>query len=243
MSRRRPTTFVSFSGVDGSGKSTQIKNLFDRLNEAGIHVRVLAFWDDIAVLGGLREFSSHKLFNSEAGIGAPDRPVNRRDKNVRHWFMTPLRFFLYFLDALYLRIVVAKLRKTDADVVIFDRYIYDELANLNLAKPVTRTYARLLLRLAPRPDVANLLDADPIQARNRKPEYPLEFIYSNRASYLKLAELSGVMNVISAGPVAEVHRQIMARVSKKLSSRQAEAMQQSLMSSDFLPAEQRTTGS
>src|SRR5271165_695805 len=100
MSEKRGITIVSFSGVDGSGKSTQIRNLHECLNDAGIQVRLLSFWDDIAVLGRLREFSSHKLFRSEPGIGSPDKPVNRRDKNIRHWYMTPVRFLLYLLDSL-----------------------------------------------------------------------------------------------------------------------------------------------
>jgi len=214
-------TLVSFSGIDGSGKSTQIKLLLDHLRVSGIRVRSLSFWDDVAVLRSIRETSSHRLFQSEPGIGSPERPVNRRDKNVRHWFMTPIRFFLYFLDALHLRMVVASCLRSEAEVVIFDRYLYDELANLDLNQKLARIYTRLLLALVTHPDVPNLLDADPAEARKRKPEYPLEFIRSNRASYLILAGLAPSMNVIEALTAAEVHRLVIEGIAKRLSSPQA----------------------
>jgi thymidylate kinase len=113
--------------------------------------------------------------------------------------------------------VVAKTRKADADVIIFDRYVYDELANLSVRNPITRAYVRLLLGLALKPDISYLLDADPVQARARKPEYPLDFLRSSRASYLALGELAG-MTMIAPQPVQEVAKQILQQVMDKLSA-------------------------
>lgn len=212
----RQTIFVSFSGIDGAGKSTQIGNLRDRLVQAGFRVRVIAFWDEIVALGKLRETSSHTLFKSEKGIGTPEKPVNRRDKNVRTWYMTPVRFFLYLLDAIQVGRVVHKLRTSpDVDVIIFDRYLYDELANLPLHERLSRLYVGLLLKLCPHPLVAYLLDADPVAARQRKPEYPLDFLHTNRATYLTLAELAD-MSVMPALPAAEVAHQVVATLLKRL---------------------------
>jgi len=99
---RRPI-LVSFSGIDGAGKSTQIDALTARVNEIGLRVLLVTFWDDVARLTRLREASGHTLFRGEKGVGTPTKPVNRRDKNVQSWYMTPVRFFLYFADALSLR--------------------------------------------------------------------------------------------------------------------------------------------
>ena len=84
---RRPI-FVSFSGMDGAGKSTQIQSLRTRLMEAGLRVSLITFWDDIARLTHLREVSGHTLFKGDKGVGSPDAPINRRDKNVRSAPMT-----------------------------------------------------------------------------------------------------------------------------------------------------------
>jgi thymidylate kinase len=202
---------VSFSGIDGAGKTTQIDALVAWLRDAGLQVRLLRFWDDITVAGGLREGMSHNLFKSEKGVGSPLKPVQRRDKNVRGWYMTVARLFLYLLDAARLTFVVAAGSRKDADVVVFDRYIYDELANLDLANRAVKAYVRFLLMLVPRPDVAFLLDAEPDQARARKPEYPLEFLHRSRASYLVLSQ-SANMTVIEPLTPADVTRLVLEAV-------------------------------
>jgi thymidylate kinase len=208
-SRNRRVFMISFSGIDGAGKSAQIQELSHRLADAGLRVRVVAFWDDVASFKGLREFLSRLLFRGESGIGTPSNPVSRRDKNVRSWPMAGLRFFLYFIDTMSLGLTTANANRSEVEVLIFDRYIYDELANLNLDHRFTRTYASLLSKMAPHPDVAYLLDADPVQARARKPEYPLDFLETNRASYLALSELAGGITVVPAGSRPQVERIIL----------------------------------
>lgn len=200
---------VSFSGVDGAGKSTQIDALCAAMHAAGMQIRVIRFWDDIAKLVSFREAASVGIFKSEAGVGAPEAPVNRRDKNVRSWLMTCIRLFLYSVDALSLRATIKKVSRSDHDVVVFDRFIYDELANLNLKNPAVRAYVRWLLALVPKPHISYFLDADPVQARARKPEYPLEFIDVNRRAYLTLSRLAGGVTVIEPMPLEEVKREVL----------------------------------
>jgi thymidylate kinase len=199
LSSKQPY-LASFSGIDGAGKTTQIDTVLVWLRDAGLRVRLLRFWDDIAVAGHLRATMSHTLFKSEKGVGSPDKPVQRRDKNVRAWYMTAARLFLYSLDAARLMFVLVTTSRTGVDVVVFDRYLYDELANLDLGNPLARAYVRLLLRMIPHPHSAFLLDADPAQARARKPEYPLEFLNVNRARYMALTKLAGGMTIV--GPLA-----------------------------------------
>src|ERR1700744_521428 len=126
----RQTRLISFSGIDGAGKSTQIQALRSRIQEAGLRVLLITFWDDVARLTRLREVTGHTLFKGDKGVGTPAAPIVRRDKNVRSRLMTVVRLGLYFLDAVSLRIVIQRALRTPADLVICDRYIYDELANL-----------------------------------------------------------------------------------------------------------------
>lgn len=205
---RANVLFVSFSGVDGSGKSTQIAALRDCLEAAGARVAVLTFWDDVATLARVRDFTSHALFRGDRGAGVPGKPIVRRDKNVRTPYMAALRLGLYVLDAVHLNLVFAKVLAEGVDAIIFDRYLYDELANLPLDNLLVRGYVRLLLSCVPRPDVAFVLDAEPEMACQRKPEYPLEFVCRHRRSYFAVQSLAREMIVVPPSSVAEVQQKI-----------------------------------
>lgn len=213
------TLLVSFSGIDGAGKSTQIEALSSRLAGDGLRVRLIRFWDDVARLKGIRETSGHRIFKGDQGIGSPSAPINRRDKNVQSGPMTCIRFFLYFVDAISVRRVVRKALRSDADVVIFDRYTWDELANLNMRNPIVRAYIRMVASFVPRPHVSYLLDADPVLARSRKPEYPLDFLYANREAYLTLAGQIPGFTVIAPMPIHEAAQQVLERAREELSGR------------------------
>jgi thymidylate kinase len=199
---------VSFSGIDGAGKSTQIAEFEAWLHQSGLRTQRLTFWDDIVVLSKFREVASLKAFRGDRGVGSPQHPVNRRDKNVTAWPVTVMRFGLYLADAAHLRWRVRAARRSDADVVIFDRYIYDELANLPLQRWLAIVFARLILKFAPKPDIAFVIDADPVAAHARKPEYPLEFVRRNRDAYLALALLSGRMTVMGPDSIAAMKTRI-----------------------------------
>lgn len=226
-----PRPFViSFSGIDGAGKTTQIERLATALREAGLRVSLVRFWDDVAALRQFREAAGHTLFRGEKGVGVPGRPVRRRDKNIQSFYMLPIRICLSLLDALSLRYTSAKLtRQNDADILIFDRYLYDQLANLNVRTPLIRIYVGLLLRLVPRPDLAFLLDADPIVACERKPEYPFEFIRRNRDSYLETSNIAG-MRVVSHGTPAEVENRIRGELTMTMERIQDRPASQALTS-------------
>ncbi len=176
IERSDQTRFVSFSGIDGAGKSTQILRFRAKMEQAGLRCSLVSFWDDVARFRGLREGASHVIFKGDRGVGTPSAPIMRRDKNVRSWMMSMIRLCIYFADAVSTRSLMKRLTRSNANVVIFDRFIYDELANLNLGNAVIRAYARMIARFIPKPNISFLLDADPAEARARKPEYPLDFL-------------------------------------------------------------------
>jgi thymidylate kinase len=192
-------TIISFSGIDGAGKSTQIAALKSHLVEHGLQSETYTFWDDIVALPGLRERLSHQAFGGDQGVGSPENPIDRRDKNVTAGYLTIARMFLYFLDAIRLRLMLSRIRASipgNGKFIIFDRYLYDELANLPLHRKLIRSYVQSLFTIVPKPDIAFVIDADPQVARLRKPEYPVEFLRKNRRAYLELNQLLGVMTVL-----------------------------------------------
>jgi hypothetical protein len=73
----------------------------------------------------------------------------------------------------------------------------------------------LLLRLIPKPDVACIVDADPEAAHLRKPEYPLEFVRTNRNAYLALSRLVRNTTVLEPRSVEETTFRIKELIAKR----------------------------
>jgi thymidylate kinase len=195
------TLLITLSGIDGAGKSTQIAKLADYLTVQRVPVRQLAFWDDVVLFRGARTGFSRRVLQSDGAIGTPERPARRNDKNTQSWPLLIGRAVLHLFDVIHLRRVVGRAIKENAGAaIIFDRYIYDQLAALPMNRWWVRAYAKLLLRIAPKPDLPLLLDAVPEAARARKPEYPLNFMRKYRSSYLELHSLANMQLIPSAEP-------------------------------------------
>jgi thymidylate kinase len=222
VENKRPL-LVSFSGLDGSGKSTQIENLMAHLHALGLKTVRLAFWDDVVVGTKYRESFVHKVYGSEKGVGEPGKPVHRNDKNVRKWYLSLARHGLYLLDAIHLCEVVARARRGSPDVVIMDRYIYDQLANLPTENAASRWFAKTVHAFVPRPDVAYLLDADVEAARARKPEYPVDFMHKSRAAYMRLAAVLRTLTVIPALALEDAKAAVLHAFHAALQRRTADA--------------------
>jgi thymidylate kinase len=197
---------VTFSGIDGAGKSTQIASLQDALSERGLKIVRIAFWEDVAILPRFRAGVSLRMLGGKQ-VGLEPTSL-RNDKNVRTWYLTLIRAGFYLLDALHLRTVLERLRRGGADLIILDRYSYDQLVHIRSRHWLVRAYIRTVMWVAPTPDFAFVLDASPEDAFQRKPEYPLSFMHEYRQAFLGLREFVPQLTVIAPATVEEVHQQI-----------------------------------
>ena len=206
---------VSFSGIDGAGKTTQIDGLSIWFQKFGLRVIRLSYWDDVAIWSKFRADVGGRAQSSQDMNEASGATfVPRNNKHVQKWYLTASRLGLYLLDVIRLRRLLASESVRNSDVVIFDRYIYDQIANLSLQSSASRAYGRMVLRQTPVPHLAFVIDASPVAAFARKPEYPLEFMYKNRQSFLRLRELAPELIIIPEGKPEEVRGEIFLRLAR-----------------------------
>jgi thymidylate kinase len=204
---------ITFSGIDGAGKTTQIEHLSSYLQAQGFLVTQLSFWDDVAACSNLRA----EVGQRTASLGQTQHSTEysfspKNNKHIRKWYLTTARLGLYVLDVLRLKRLLNSRLVKNSDVVIFDRYVYDQIANISSRSSAADLYRKMILRQTPTPDLAFILDTSPSAAFARKPEYPLEFMYENRRNFLRLRKLAPELIIISDGQAEDVKTEIQSHI-------------------------------
>lgn len=197
---------ITFSGLDGSGKSTLVEYLKESLEKDNQKVAVSHMNYDIGLYSVLR-FLARKAMGGDGGHanGGPVEGHAPREQAYVGRFSTRgaklryklvwnkgLRVLIYPLDVLIFLFYRVYIEKLGGHVLIMDRYFYDTLVDVTGARRSLRL--RVLSWLTPTPNLKVYLDVSPEKAFARKNEYSVDYLKSRRLSYQKLmAELPGVL--------------------------------------------------
>jgi thymidylate kinase len=176
-------TLITFSGLDGAGKTTLIEWLRADLERQRRPVTVLHLNDHVGIYAYARALRDRCLGRS-APEGPPRMeprsPVLGRLRDMLVWSKI-LRRLLYLADlAIFCgyRFYIEKIRRR---TLIMDRYFYDTLVDVTTGR--SGPWLRFLERLTPRPDLPVLLEITPEEAFARKGEYTLEYLRDRSAAY------------------------------------------------------------
>lgn len=185
---------ITFSGLDGSGKTTIIaaaRTLLERRNQA---VTVLTMYDDITLYAFVRRCRDglRKALGRDAPPAGTVQGDERPGRGVlglivygiaRHpaarACVLPLDVVLFVCRSLYERRVRRR-------VLIMDRYFYDSLADVATGGQLAWLYIAVVLRLLPRPRAPIFVEVSAETAYARKPEYPLDDMRRRRAVYQRI---------------------------------------------------------
>jgi len=197
---------ITFSGLDGSGKSTLVDCLKEMLEKDNRNVAVSHMNYDIGLYSALR-FLARKTMGGSGGHAngepgenhAPREPAyegrfRTRGAKLRYKLVwnKGLRVLIYPLDVLIFLCYRFYIEKVNKQVLIMDRYFYDTLVDVTGARRSLRL--RFLSWLTPTPNLRVYLDVSPETAFTRKHEYSVDYLNRRRFSYQKL--MSGLPGVL-----------------------------------------------
>jgi len=203
---------ITISGVDGSGKSTQIKLLQNYLESQ--QKRVFYFHAiEFGIATKLAQFKKkYCLICKIKGMCDVKSESNPQSVTEANFLQVFLRRIFLLIDLMRFKSLRNKLHNKNFDYILSDRYFYDTIININYLSRKDKILP--CEKLIPEPDKSFLLEINPqqIMQRERKPDQGLEYLQKKTILFKeKIADWN--LQVIDGNQAKEV---ISAEIKNKL---------------------------
>lgn len=213
---------IAFTGIDGSGKTTQAKLLVKALKQSS-PLYVWSRWEPFLlrpIITLWKKNVKRNMINSDCGYHEIKSSKNKLLNNpVFRWLWLTFFFIDYGLQ-IFMKVRILLFRKR---LVISDRISYDSIIDqaINLGNRQDFLLNNLnsfwMRILCPKPDIIIYIDCPEDIAFLRKNDAPnIDYLKERRALYLKLVDKYRWVKVDGTLSIIEVAPQIKDKVCSKL---------------------------
>jgi len=213
---------IVLMGLDGSGKTLQANMLAEWLASRGEKAQVIWMRGESYITAPLIRLGKTLLggpSERKRGEGIVERDsYEKYTRSKQSMFRNPLLRAIWRFSTLVDHYISFRraLRGLPRDVttVIFDRYVYDSMIDIDSAfgsegRETERLLESPLFRLFPAPDRVVLLDLPPEESMKRKQDIPsIEYLESRHPVYHIIAERVGAATVDATKPIQQVQSDI-----------------------------------
>lgn len=221
--RHQQPMLISISGVDGSGKTTYAKYLYDTL--VFCELRTQYVWSRVGSSTFLKPFSKiAKMFFSQKRVKkipkhfeySENLEPGRENLFEKSLFLRSLGLFLLLLEMLWQYSYKVTLPLFLKRVVICDRYIYDTFVDtatrygVRLNSLEGRLFTKIIAKLTPKPELAYFLNLRVEDICNRREVSFNEklLIREQIDHYKKISPIHNLQMINNNGSVTKVREEI-----------------------------------
>jgi dTMP kinase len=189
--RSQPSLLVTFSGIDGSGKTYQAQTLMVFLYFCGLKVHY--FWNraGTSIFMTLFNTAGKALLGKRIKIQGKPGVAGRRER-LRNPVIRFIWSYVAAADILISYFLQVRLPLFFGRIVVCDRYIFDAAAEMECSlmpnDRLSRLAIKLMLALAPKPDFAYLLDISEETYVQRRDDTDIDYLRQQRKAYAELAQ-------------------------------------------------------